>query len=281
MQYPTKQMSRVLSDRTSVTRWLRERHEEVDKAVREVPWPAENKRVGLFAGGVIGTMVSFFALLVAFPNTEADLYQWPSWGWISAVIAVAGLGLGSILTILVSPAGKQLEEAKRRELMADLKTNPLCQRATLIDRAMEEYERQWTRYEEWFARVDDGIESADETASAIYWNFLVRANAGLSGAIENFWRAVKTDRRNKKYLEKHPEERERIETESLSLLLEELNVPVELPPEHVFNPTGVLQAEEDILEILHELDTPTSNGERRLARQIESLGKPLGEGSSE
>ena len=58
-------------------------------------------------------------------------------------------------------------------------------------------------------------------------------------------------------------------------------MPVELPPEHVFNPTGVLQAEEDILEILHELDTPTSNGERRLARQIESLGKPLGEGSSE
>jgi hypothetical protein len=201
-------------------------------------------------------MLSSFSLgllaLMAASSSPASWSPFVMWTLCSCAFVFAASALLFALAFLQF---SRLQQARKTELWARLKQDPLYARAKLIEKAVGDYRTHCSKYRAWLQAVDRGLAAADEELAERYYAFLSRANGVLAGTIQQFRNATKLHERQRQYVQEHPEIATSPEDTGLSDLMSQLNQPVELPRDlGLIDPHRSLAYEEALAKLSDELE---------------------------
>lgn len=266
MRHLSVRYDRIFAKTKEITSWATRKDEEAKVQADEAgysnsPWPFFAGLTGLSAILLLGVLI-----WISNPSRPPS-YPWDPWPAFGTWVVCCGFVSLIIWVVMGTAAASKsdvLRAIKRKELEAELNSDPLYVRAKLIAKAMADYKAHCDKYRMWFQAVDEELLQADDALAERYHAFIVRAHDVLVKAADNFQNAKILSERQRSYKARHPELGARPENTALSELIARLNHPVEMPPEVTLtDPRATLEFEEILGDVAKELEGSD------LAEQIE------------
>lgn len=248
----SKRYLKIKAKSQPVTHWLTTRPDKIDTEVAAISAGSD---------GTGGYLLLVFSLLACFmtlvfgttPPNSGKPYPWEVVRLFLEIFG--GIGVFGLLYAIVqscrnAPKTRFAQFARRTVLERERDSEPLYQRAKLIEEAVREYTLHCDRYIAWYDVVDEEIKEPNEDLAERYHAFVVKAHGAIEKAIENFVGVVETCRRQEEFQKSHQEIAVEPTSAALSELLARLDQPVEIPQLRILdNPATSLEEEEAAAEL--------------------------------
>lgn len=232
----------------SATTWLVDRQCEINIQVASAATvPDGSSGFSLFLASL------GICLLVCLCVMLEPPHPWGTALWLLSVIGGPGI-IGLLYAIIqgrrAAHKNRLTQEDRRIALENERDSEPLYQRAKLIEKAMFEYKLHCIRYMAWYEAVDEGLREPDEELADRYHTFIVKAHRAIEQALENFFGAVEMCRQQEEFQKSHQELVVEPTSAALTELLARLDQPVGVPRLRILDdPAKSLEEEEAAAEL--------------------------------